>query len=254
MATIFKRVSFRQGIVMWIAGMIGIIPMILIMPTLFAAHTLTTPLWVLSLNQLIQSGVLVALAVVLGISLAPQLGLRAPAFEALASGKSPFKILHHQLRSGLSGGIIVGILMAIMTYMTPPSLAIIGELKVNFSLKFLAEIFYGGITEEILTRWGVMTFILWALWKLAPFKQKKPPHPILVWIAIIASALLFGMGHIPAAQAIVGDLTHEIITYIIAGNMFAGLIFGYLYQRFGLESAIIAHMMAHLINEIIKLI
>ena len=57
-------------------------------------------------------------------------------------------------------------------------------------------------------------------------------------------------GHLPAAHVFAGHLTVSIISYVLVGNTLAGIMFGYLYKRFGLESAMMAHGLAHLIADI----
>ncbi|KAB1991115.1 CPBP family glutamic-type intramembrane protease, partial [Haemophilus parainfluenzae] len=64
---------------------------------------------------------------------------------------------------------------------------------------------------------------------------------------IVLSALLFGLGHVPLALTLGAPVTAVVITYLILGNAIFGLIAGYLYWRHGLESAMMAHMMAHLV-------
>jgi membrane protease YdiL (CAAX protease family) len=52
-------------------------------------------------------------------------------------------------------------------------------------------LFYGGIVEEILLRWGVMTLLAWAGWRVLQH-GKGTPRPAIIWTASIIAALLFG--------------------------------------------------------------
>ena len=64
-------------------------------------------------------------------------------------------------------------------------------------------------------------------------------------LAVALSALLFAVGHLPAAQAMAGALTPEVVTFVMVGNTAFGLVAGWLYARHGLEAAIVAHGLAH---------
>ena len=62
------------------------------------------------------------------------------------------------------------------------------------------------------------------------------------------SALLFALGHLPAAQAMAGALTAPVVAFVLVGNTAFGLVAGWLFARRGLEAAIIAHGLAHLLS------
>ena len=65
--------------------------------------------------------------------------------------------------------------------------------------------------------------------------------------AIIISAVVFGMGHLPLASALNGGLTVPLVAYVITANSLFGIIAGLLYWRRGLEAAMLAHMFAHVV-------
>ena len=89
-----------------------------------------------------------------------------------------------------------------------------------------------------------MSLLVWLGWRLLQ-RRSGIPRPILVWVAILMTAILFGIGHLPAA-AMLGILTPAMAILIVSFNALGGIFFGWLFWRYGLESAIIAHMMAHL--------
>ena len=112
-----------------------------------------------------------------------------------------------------------------------------------------AKILYGGITEEVLMRWGLMTALIWLPWRV--WQQKTgAPKTVYVVGAVVLTAVLFGVGHLPAALAIGIELTGPVIAYIVVGNTLAGILFGVLYWRYGIEAAIIAHALAHVIASV----
>ena len=100
--------------------------------------------------------------------------------------------------------------------------------------------------EELLLRWGVMTFLVWVAWRLIQRGQGKP-RAIYFAGAIMISSVVFGLGHLPIAFALSPVVTSSLVFYIIAANATFGLIAGYLYWKKGLEAAMVAHMMGHVI-------
>ena len=105
---------------------------------------------------------------------------------------------------------------------------------------------YGGFTEELLLRWGVMTLLVWLGWRLLQGGKGEPKAAYFV-SAILISAVLFGVGHLPLASILAGALTAPLIIYVIAANATVGVIAGFLYWKKGLEAAMIAHASAHVV-------
>jgi membrane protease YdiL (CAAX protease family) len=206
--------------------------------------SLPAPIWAISLASLVQSALLLALAVWAGVRLAPSVGLRAPAFEAAATGRPIGPAIRPQLLPGLIAGVMGGILMFAAFRYAPIAVA---ELQDRFAIPIVARVLYGGITEELLLRWGLMTALVWLAWR---FSQQRPGpvRPGFAWLGIAASALIFAAGHLPAASVLLGALDGPVVAFVMSANTAFGLLFGYLYWRHGLESAIIAHALTHVVS------
>ena len=242
---------FRLGLVLWLAGMLGVVVVTTtVLPQLLVETVLPAPLWVISLAGLAQSALLVALATWAGVALAPAVGLRAPAFEAAVAGRLIAPALKPQLLPGIIAGLLGGLLLFAVNSNAPAALAAVQE---RFSPPFLARVLYGGITEELLLRWGLMTALVWLAWRFLQHRRGAP-RVIYFWLAIVVSAFLFGVGHLPAASALVGPLDVNVTVFVIGANAAFGLVFGYLFWRFGLESAMIAHALAHVVNYFAQLV
>jgi membrane protease YdiL (CAAX protease family) len=241
--------TLRLALLLWVAGMLGVVVItVTALPALLRDIPLPAPLWVLSLASLAQSAILLALAVWAGVALAAAVGLRAPVFEAAATATPLAPALRPQLVPGLAGGIAGGIALAAVSAYAPDVLAALQE---RFTLPLLARVLYGGITEELLLRWGMMTALVWLAWRFLQGRSGAP-RPGYIWFAICASALLFGAGHLPAAAALVGTLTTDVVLYVLVANTAFGVLFGYLFWRYGLEAAIIAHATAHGVGEVVR--
>ena len=218
-----------------------------VLPQLLATTVLPAPMWVISLAGLAQSALLVALATWAGVALSPAVGLRAPAFEAGVAARPIAPALKPQLLPGVIAGVLGGLLLFAVNRNAPAALVAVQE---RFSPPFLARVLYGGITEELLLRWGLMTVLVWLAWRFLQ-QRRGAPRAGYFWLAIAVSAFLFGVGHLPAASALLGTLDTNVVVFVIGVNAVFGFVFGYLFWRFGLESAMIAHALAHVVNYVI---
>jgi len=113
---------------------------------------------------------------------------------------------------------------------------------------FLAS-FYGGITEEIFSRLFLLTLLAWALSWFSHIEDNRP-SPTVMWTAILGSAIIFGLGHLPATL-MTNQFSLMILARAVVLNGIPGTIFGYLYWKRGLESSMMAHFSADLIVHVI---
>jgi membrane protease YdiL (CAAX protease family) len=65
--------------------------------------------------------------------------------------------------------------------------------------------------------------------------------------SIIISGILFGLFHLPAYLNSGCKKTPLFIFTVITLNLWASLVFGWLYWQYGLEAAIMSHILFHLI-------
>lgn len=236
------RPGLRLGVVLWLAGMVGVIVLTLtVVPQLLLKAAVPVPLWLILTASLLQSGVLLALAVWAGVALSRPLGLRAPVMQAIADRSAWWTAAKPQIVPGLVGGVIAGAVLVMALNAAPAALR---EAGAALTIPLAARVLYGGITEEILMRWGVMTLLAWLGWRILA-RGVGTPRPAHVWGAALVAALAFGIGHLPAVTAMGIALDPEVVTYVIVGNTVPGFLFGVLYARWGLESAFLAHALAH---------
>jgi membrane protease YdiL (CAAX protease family) len=235
----------RLGILLWAAGTLGAVAVAVgVLPQLSGKLSLPAPLWQIAAASILQSALIVALAVWGGVALAPAVGLRAPAFEAAALRQPIMSALGPQILPGLVVGVLGGFLLFASLRMSPAPIA---ALQGQFNPPLYARMLYGGITEEVLLRWGLMTAFTWLAWRL--FQRKRGAvRPVLVWLAIAVSALLFGVGHLPVASFLIGSLNGSVVLFVVGLNATFGLLFGWLFWRRGLESAMTAHAVTHLVS------
>jgi membrane protease YdiL (CAAX protease family) len=235
----------RLGLLLWTAATLGaVVITAAILSQLATTMPLPAPVWLLILAGTLQSGLLLALAVWAGVTLAPEVGLHAPAFEAAATGGPIGPALRPQLLPGAIVGVGGGLWLFTALRVSPNG---IGTLEGQFTPPLYARMLYGGITEEVLLRWGLMTALVWLAWRFIQ-RRNGPVRHDLIWVAIGASALLFGLGHLPVASYLLGSLTPLRAVFVVGLNASFGLAFGWLYWRRGLESAMVAHTLTHLVS------
>lgn len=116
----------------------------------------------------------------------------------------------------------------------------------------LATVTYGAVIEEIMLRLFMMSLVAFALHLL--FERKREGASRLVLAAAnVVSALLFAAGHLPATEMLFG-LTPILVFRCFLLNGVFGLAFGWLYRRFGLRYAMIAHGGCHVVSKLIWII
>ena len=113
----------------------------------------------------------------------------------------------------------------------------------------LATVTYGGIIEEVMLRLFMMSLIAFLLHKIFSKKQAFPSTKVLMTANMIA-ALLFAAGHLPATLMMIGSTPMILFRCFLLNGGF-GLTFGWLYRKYGLRYAMIAHGGCHVISKLI---
>ncbi len=193
-----------------------------------------------------QNLVLVIGGAALGSVLAAGVGLKAPFFEALAGRGSIWLAIKPQLISATIlaiGGALV--LMGLYYGFFRPRMDIqfVRDMEaLRLEMGIASRLLFGGIVEEILFRWGVMTGLVWL-----GIRISGSPTPLVMWGAIVGAGILFGLGHLPGSLALGARRTPLLVASAVVMNLSVGLIFGWLYWHYGLLAAMIAHALVHVV-------
>lgn len=198
------------------------------------------------LLSIANTGVILALATLIGTLLAHRVGLRSLIVgqkdNSASISTAAFPIF-------LIAGIILGMVVAfvdgkLMTQV--PALSNFAAANADKTagvagdMTLAARLLYGGITEEILLRWGLLSLLAWILFKLLRSRGMALASAILI------SSLLFGLGHLPALGQMFDNVPDLFVWRTIGFNMVLGIVFGIAYVRHNLETAMVAHMGCHL--------
>jgi membrane protease YdiL (CAAX protease family) len=203
--------------------------------------------------QIIQNLVLFSLAIFLGLLLSKPMGFVMPVLQGMVDGKRQTAYLKSILPASVGFGAAAGVLIILLSLpFASVSLDLLGVETRVAAWKALFASFYGGIAEEILMRLFLVSLFAWIIWFIAGKikKTKAPPGKFAIWFSIILTSIIFGLGHLPITGELTA-ITPEIVIRAIVLNGAGGVVFGWLYWKKGLESAMIAHFTADIVLHII---
>jgi len=198
----------------------------------------------------VQNLVMFAIVIFFGLFLSKRVGMGLPILQGILDGKNKSKELKSILLPSFGFGIIAGVLIVLIGIPFNRFIPELLNLETPVTVwKALLASFYGGIAEEVLLRLFLVSLFVWIIFRI---KKDKDGRPTVfgIWLSIILAAMLFGLGHLPATAQIT-NLTGIVIIRAIVLNGLGGIIFGWLYWKKGLESAVIAHFTADIILHII---
>ena len=220
----------RFGILLTLCGLPGLFALLAVMPAIPGVPPLAL---------LVQpAAILLALAFA-GSWAAPRCGF------ALLAPQPPGARL-----AQAGSGLLLGLLIAAADHLArgawqaapsqPPSLV-----EGWTPASALVGLLYGGVVEEVMLRWGFMSLMVLALWRLLARRAPSPPG-WSVLTGIVLAALAFAAAHLPALALAGTPLDAGILARTLLLNGVAGLLFGWLFARRDLLAAMLAHAAAHL--------
>ncbi|MCI4568994.1 CPBP family intramembrane glutamic endopeptidase [Lysobacter sp. CFH 32150] len=214
-----------------------------------AFEGLRIPLPALVALQGLQAFVLLGLLSLLGLRMGHRVGLGSPLLQTwLARRAIPGWRTLKPVQSIAIGAIFAVIVLGASLLLDPllpkPLHAITDTGK--SALNGLLASFYGGIAEELQLRLFLMTLLVWSFTAFG----RRQPRVTTYWVAIVIAALLFGVGHLPAAAKLWG-LSDIVVFRTIALNAVVGLAFGWLYWRRGIEMAMLGHFSADIVLHVL---
>ncbi|MGI9547776.1 MAG: CPBP family glutamic-type intramembrane protease [Flavobacteriaceae bacterium] len=238
--------KFKLGLVLFLLGFSGVLSTISMEFPLpqeareILSQSFTS--WQIKGLLLINPTIFLILGITIGTLFYDKVNLTLPIIEKWLFGKKlpglyPLAII------AVGGGLFSGLLITLCTLFFQPYLPIeFLELGEKFRPSAIVRFLYGGFTEEIIVRFGIMTGIVWL-----SFRISRSLKPMTYWVGIILSAIIFALLHLPLAYLLLETVDLTVLLYIILANSLGGVVFGWLYWRKGLETAILAHMVTHVV-------
>lgn len=234
---------------LWLAGLAGVLSLLLLplpAPLREAPGADALPPAALAALVLVNPLVLMTAGVLLGAIFAPRVGL-ASAIAGVPGAR---------LAPGRAIAIGLGLALAIVA--SDAALApVLGDAWARLRAQhdatsatvgaLVAGMLYGGIAEELMMRWGLISLAAWAILRVTRAHRGRADGPdrIVMWGSIVLAAIAFAAGHLPALALAGGEPTAPVVLRTLVANGVAGLAYGWLAWRHGLESAMLAHAMTH---------
>lgn len=256
-------INWRVFFILWIAAIlstIALLPYVLeLQSSTITSLDLPIPLPALIALQITQSAILFAIIIFAGMFFAGRVGLGTPILDSVTRSESASDKVRAVLPLSIGLGVIAALLIIGLDIWAfqPALLEELGDSANALNLQnaqpaawkgFLAS-FYGGIAEELLLRLFLMSLLAWLGRFVSKTQEGKPTNSVF-WIASILAAVLFGLGHLPATAMII-PLTPLVITRALVLNGLAGVAFGWLYWKRGLEAAMISHFAADIVLHVL---
>lgn len=251
-ATPSWKIDLKMASVLALAAALataGLFPYLLqLMPEKLARIPL--PLPVLVIAQSLQAFVLLGVLSLLGLRMGHRLGLGAPLLQRWCGGENSSAQRPVPLQAILLGGVSGMVVLLCAQWIDPWLPAMLNPPQPtpagSSALNGLLASFYGGIAEELQLRLFLMTLMLWVVARL----RRRMPGDTGFHIAIVLAAVLFGVGHLPAAAHIWG-LDAVVVLRTLTLNALVGIVCGWLYWRRGLEMAMLAHFSADIVLHVL---
>lgn len=252
-------VTMRRFGVLFAVGLPGILASAawLATPTGGSAGTDAGLTALIVVSVIVQYAVLLAIAVVIGLSRAPQLGLRSHLLERVSEGSPIVPKLRAELPTAAGLGVAAGVAILLAEAAFAPALpagageteATVGAVLSGLPVRFL----WDGLTEELLLRWGFVSLVASGLWKPVGHDTDRPSDRLLA-TAVVVTALVVGVGHLLLTAGTYDVLTSAIVGWVIAENTIGGLTYGWLFWQRSLEAAMIGHMATHVVFVAVSLV
>ncbi|SEP31292.1 CAAX protease self-immunity [Halogranum amylolyticum] len=243
----------RFGVTL-LAGIPGILALMgyLYLTTPPTAVTAGLSLSLFAVSSGVNSLLILVVMCLIGTYAGPRVGLQSYLTDQMGTGDRIWRRLRPEVSLAVGVGALGGILILVLDVVLAPFVAqdlpqsAIGTTEptvANVLAYAPVRFLYGGITEELLLRYGLMSALAFVGWYVTGRRSDGPSSGVM-WTAIVISAVLFGIGHLPALAQSVG-LTPALIARTVLLNAIAGVLLWWLYWQRSLEAAMVGHAAFH---------
>lgn len=194
---------------------------------------------------MLQNLVMVLMMSLAGSVLSTKTGLKAPLLSAVLGGEAGIGqlglLIVPALLFAVFGiftfyGLYFGVLLK---RMDPENYKIAEKMRAVIGLD--GAVLYSGLFEEVIARWGLMNLSAFMILIFVP-----KGFDGLFWIAAMVGGTLFALGQLPLLVAAGAKPSRRFLYLFMGMGVVQSLFFGYLFWQYGLEMAVIVHMLMHL--------
>jgi len=254
--TFFEKAGVNKKLffillVLSVLATIAALPYILSLSAISGEQLPPLPFPILLSAMIVHATIFFSVAIFAGLFFGNKVGLGAPVIESWLRAESVKEQFKSILKVSIFLGVLVGASIFILDrYIFAMFIEPITASQAEPPLwqRFLVS-FYGGIGEEIAMRFFLMTLIVWISSKIRRTQTGSPTN-LGVWIAIILISVIFGLGHLPMTARF-QQITALVVFRAVFLNGIAGVVFGWLYWKKGLESAMISHFSTDVVLHVI---
>ena len=195
----------------------------------------------------------------IGLLVARKIGLGAPYLESWFDGaRRPAQRLSSIFWPALFWATVTALIAfgvdAFFTYalgVTTPAPEIHARIAVAWWRSGLASL-WAPWAEEIFDRLFLLSLLAWLGIKLFRVSGNGTGRWIALWLANFATALFFGWYHISNEELFVTPVPFLVALRTVLIVLPAGLAFGWIYIRRGLEAAILSHFFIDVIVHVVR--
>lgn len=165
----------------------------------------------------------------------------------------PFALEKRKLTMAVVLAVICGVAFGLDYRIFGSHIPEVAEACKNVTLSsVIASVLYGGVIEEVMLRLFVMSLLSFILWKIFYRTVPKEKIPVRIFaVANVIAALSFAAGHLPATFLTFQTVDALVIIRCFLYNGGLGLVFGWLYRKYGIQYAMIGHAGTHIISKLI---
>ena len=251
-----KKIDWKLFAVLLGAGLLGVVAIIPYVMDLLGTRMIDRgsspdlPLPLVVILAIVQNGVLLTLVILIGLILSERVGLQVPLIRGWVGGQRTTNVRAVAL-PGIAVGAAVGVVLVgteAVFFLRHLPAAMRSAFEIALWKRLLGGVVYGGITEELFMRLFLVSLTAWLLSRRWKTREGRPTAGAF-WAAIVLVAIVFGLGHLPATSLLT-PLTPLIVTRGLVLNAVAGVAFGWLFWKYGLEAAMLGHMSAHVVMQV----
>ena len=194
------------------------------------------------------SSVLGAILLFTGLRLSSGANLGVPILARIFSEKKVGELISWKsIFSSLLLAAFVALLLLGLFEIQQEFYPIEGKMSRPGKLYYALVSFSAGISEEIIFRLGLMSFIIAVI---LFFTNRDGPSNKMIWTGIFISALFFGLLHLPLSKNFV-ELIPFTVAVTLIGNFITGSLFGWIFWKQGLLVAILSHIVFDLVFHVL---
>ncbi len=213
------------------------------------------PGWVTIVTNALINGLLISCMGGLGLLISNRIGLGLPLIEGWLKREPGLPPFRNAVAIGwiAAVGFVAAILVLQNFVFGPPMQDMFQEIGYVVPDEAVTPPLYGflaaisaGITEETIFRLFGLSLLAW-LGSLVLKDSDGRPKLSVLWVANIILAVAFGAAHLSSAASLGWPINALVITRTVTLNTVGGIVLGWLFWTYGLETAMLSHFLGDVI-------